>query len=168
VAIERPDPPRNADERETLRVFLDFHRATLAMKCDGLSDEELKKQSMSPSTLSLLGLVRHMAEVERAWFRRVIAGEDVPLVWSADGDYQVAYDAAAADGSEAFDAWQTEVEHSRRIEAEAESLDVMGHQARWGEDVSLRFVMLHMIHEYARHNGHADFLREGVDGTVGA
>jgi uncharacterized damage-inducible protein DinB len=168
VTVERPDPPRNAGERESLRVFLDFHRATLAMKCDGLSEEELKKQSMPPSTLSLLGLVRHMAEVERTWFRRVIAGEDVPLVWSAEGDFQVAYDAAAADRSEAFDAWRAEVSHSRRIEAAADSLDVMGYQARWGEDVSLRFVMLHMIHEYARHNGHADFLREGVDGTVGA
>jgi len=70
--------------------------------------------------------------------------------------------------SEAFEAWRAEVEHSRRIEREAESLDVIGYQASWGEDVSLRLVMLHLIHEYARHNGHADFLREGVDGTVGA
>jgi uncharacterized damage-inducible protein DinB len=157
-----------AGERETLRAFLDYHRATLAMKCDGLSDEELRRQSMPPSTLSLLGLVRHMAEVERAWFRRVINAEDVPLVWSDNGDFQVAYDARAATRSEAFDAWQAEVEHSRRIEREAESLDVTGHQAKWGEDVSLRLVMLHLIHEYARHNGHADFLREGIDGTVGA
>jgi uncharacterized damage-inducible protein DinB len=151
-----------------LRAFLDFHRATLAMKCDGLSDEGLRRQSMPPSTLSLLGLVRHMAEVERTWFRRVINGEDIPLVWSDEGDYQVAYDASAATRSEAFDAWQTEVAHSRRIEVEAESLDVTGYQPRWGEDVSLRLVMLHLIHEYARHNGHADFLREGIDGTVGA
>jgi uncharacterized damage-inducible protein DinB len=151
-----------------LRAFLDFHRATLAMKCDGLSDEGLRRQSMPPSTLSLLGLVRHMAEVERTWFRRVINGEDIPLVWSDEGDYQVAYDASAATRSEAFDAWQTEVAHSRRIEVEAESLDVTGYQPRWGEDVSLRLVMLHLIHEYARHNGHADFLREGIDGKVGA
>ncbi len=123
---------------------------------------------MPPSTLSLLGLVRHLAEVERAWFRRVIDGEDVPLVWSADGDYQVAYDARTATRAEAFAAWEAEVEHSRRIEREAESLDVTGHDPRSGEQVSLRLVMLHLIHEYARHNGHADFLREGVDGTVGA
>jgi uncharacterized damage-inducible protein DinB len=151
-----------------LRGFLDFHRATLAMKCDDLTDEDLRRRSMPPSTLSLLGLVRHMAEVERTWFRRVINGEDIPLVWSDDGDFQVAYDASGATRSEAFGAWQAEVEHSRRIEREAESLDVTGHQARWGEDVSLRLVMLHLIHEYARHNGHADFLREGIDGTVGA
>ncbi|WP_181767199.1 DinB family protein [Streptomyces albidus (ex Kaewkla and Franco 2022)] len=165
---ERPEPPLTGGERETLRAFLDFHRATLAWKCEGLSDEELRRRSMPPSTLSLLGLVRHMAEVERTWFRRVINKEDVPLVWSDDGDFQAAYDASGATRSEAFDAWHSEVEHARRIEAEAESLDVTGHNARWGEDVSLRLVMLHMIHEYARHNGHADFLREGVDGATGA
>ncbi|MGW0431070.1 DinB family protein [Micromonospora sp. NPDC003197] len=167
MTVERVGPPLRGGERETLRAYLDFHRATLAMKCEGLTDEELRRQSMPPSTLSLLGLVRHMAEVERTWFRRVINAEDIPLVWSAEGDFQVAYDARTASRSQAFDAWQREVEHARRIEAAAESLDVIGHQARWGEDVSLRVVMLHLIHEYARHNGHADFLREGIDGTVG-
>jgi len=168
VTTERIGPPLRAGERETLRAFLDYHRATLAMKCDGLSDDDLRRPSMPPSTLSLLGLVRHMAEVERTWFRRVINAEDIPLRWSDDGDFQAAYDASASTRSEAFEAWQAEVEHSRRIEREAESLDVIGYQASWGEDVSLRLVMLHLIHEYARHNGHADFLREGVDGTVGA
>ncbi|MGC1214554.1 MAG: DinB family protein [Micromonospora sp.] len=167
METERIGPPLLAGERETLRAFLDFHRATLAMKCEGLTDEELRRQSSPPSTLSLLGLVRHMAEVERAWFRRVINGEDIPLVWSETGDYQEAYDAGTASRSEAFEAWQREVEHARRIEREAESLEVTGHQVRWGEDVSLRLVMLHMMHEYARHNGHADFLREAIDGTVG-
>jgi uncharacterized damage-inducible protein DinB len=168
VTTERVGPPLIAGEREMLRAYLDFHRATLAMKCDGLSDEDLRRQSMPPSTLSLLGLVRHMAEVERAWFRRVINGEDIPLVWSADWDFQVAYDARCATRKETFDAWQDEVEHSRRIERDAVSLDVIGHNARSGDDVSLRLVMLHLIHEYARHNGHADLIREGVDGTVGA
>jgi uncharacterized damage-inducible protein DinB len=151
-----------------LRGFLDYHRETLAMKCDGLSDEELRRLSVPPSTLSLLGLVRHMAEVERTWFRRVIDGEDMPLVWSSTGDFQEAYDARDASRAEAFTVWEREVEHARRIEREAESLDVTGHQASWGEDVSLRLVMLHLIHEYARHNGHADLLREAIDGTVGA
>jgi uncharacterized damage-inducible protein DinB len=167
MTTERPDPPVIADEREMLRVFLDYHRATLALKCDGLSDVDLRRRSMPPSGLSLLGLVRHMAEVERTWFRRVINGEDIPLVWSDEGDFQVAYDATEATRAEAFGAWEAEVEHSRRIEAATESLDVTGYQPKWGEDVSLRLVMLHMIHEYARHNGHADFLREGIDGTVG-
>ena len=165
---DRIGPPLLAGERETVRAFLDYHRATLAMKCRGLSDEELRLRSMPPSTLTLLGLVRHMAEVERTWFRRVINGEDIPLVWSAEGDFQAAYDASGSTRAEAFEAWQEEVEHARRIERAAESLDVTGYQARWGERVSLRLVMLHLIHEYARHNGHADFLREGIDGEVGA
>ncbi|MET8357251.1 DinB family protein [Micromonospora sp. NPDC005171] len=167
MTTERIGPPVTGDERETLRAFLDFHRATLALKCEGLSDEELRRQSMPPSTLSLLGLVRHMAEVERAWFRRVIDGEDIPLVWSETGDFQQAYDASSATRAEAFDAWEREVEHARRIERTAASLDVTGRNVRSGEIVSLRLVMLHLIHEYARHNGHADFLREGIDGTVG-
>ncbi|MEU0934665.1 MULTISPECIES: DinB family protein [unclassified Embleya] len=167
MPTQRPEPPVIAGEREMIRSFLDYHRATLAMKCDDLSDEDLRRQSMPPSTLSLLGLVRHMAEVERNWFRRVINGEDIPLVWSDQGDFQVAYDASTSTRAEAFGAWEAEIEHSRRIEAAAESLDVTGHNAKWDEEVSLRLVMLHLIHEYARHNGHADFLREGIDGTVG-
>ncbi|MFC4493928.1 DinB family protein [Streptomyces ovatisporus] len=168
MTVERPSPPLAAGERETLRACLDFHRATLAWKCEGLTDEELRRQSMPPSTLSLLGLVRHMAEVERAWFRRTVNREDIPLLWSEEGDYQEAYEASGSTRAEAFEAWQAEVDHARRIEREAASLDVTAHQARWGEDVSLRLVMLHLIHEYARHNGHADLLREGIDGTVGA
>ena len=91
-----------------------------------------------------------------------------PLVWSDDNDYQVAYDATKSSRSEAFEAWRNEVEHARRIEREAESLDVTGYQPRWSEHVSLRLVMHHLCHEYARHNGHADFLREGIDGVTGA
>lgn len=168
MTTERVGPPLRGGERESLRAFLDYHRATLAMKCEGLTDEELRRRSAPPSTLSLLGLVRHMAEVERTWLRIVVNGEDIPLVWSAERDYQVAYDASAATRAEAFAAWQAEVEHARRIEREAASLDVTGYQAKWDEQVSLRLVMLHLIHEYARHNGHADLLREAIDGTVGA
>ncbi|MEV6518469.1 DinB family protein [Micromonospora chalcea] len=167
METERIGPPLLGGERESLRAFLDFHRATLALKCEGLTDEQLRRQASPPSTLSLLGLVRHMAEVERTWFRRVIAAEDVPLVWSDSSDFQQAYDARDADVAEAFAAWRREIEHARRIEREAASLDVTGHQARWGEDVSLRLVMLHMLHEYARHNGHADLIREAIDGAVG-
>src|SRR6186713_1473064 len=90
----RPDPPMAAPERDSLRGWLDFHRATLAWKCDGLDDRQLRHPSMPPSTLTLLGLVRHMAEVERHWFRRVIAGETIRHVWSEDWDFQVAYDAS--------------------------------------------------------------------------
>lgn len=150
-----------------LRAYLDFHRATLALKCEGLDDEQLRRTSMPPSALSLLGLVRHLAEVERAWFRRTVDGQDVPLVWSDDFDFQVAYDAGRSTRVEAFAAWQAEVEHARRIEAAAESLDTVVRADRLSQDVSLRLVMLHVLLEYARHNGHADLLREGVDGMTG-
>ncbi|MBD0738722.1 DinB family protein [Streptomyces sp. CBMA29] len=164
----RTGPPTTGGERETLRGFLDYHRETLAMKCDGLTDDELRRCSMPPSALSLLGLVRHMAEVERVWFRRIIDGEDIPLVWSATGDFQEAYDASGSTRDEAFSAWHSEVAHSRRIEAAAPTLDLVVHNSRHDEDVSLRLVMQHVILEYARHNGHADLLREAIDGTVGA
>ncbi|MFW3470348.1 DinB family protein [Streptomyces microflavus] len=164
----RVGPPSFGSERETLRAFLDYHRATLAMKCEGLTDEQLREKSMEPSALSLLALVRHMAEVERAWFRRTFEDDDAPMVWSEKVDFQAAYDASASTRAEAFTAWEAEVETSRRIEREAGSLDLAGYQPRWGEEVSLRMVMVHVLLEYGRHNGHADLLREGVDGTVGA
>src|SRR5258708_7848444 len=167
-STERIGPPLMAVEREKLRAFLDFHRATPAMKGDGVGEADPPPPTLPPSTLSLLGLVRHMAEVERTWFRRVINSEDVGLVWSEQGDYQVAYDARAASRSGVFAAWHAEVEQSRRIEADAPSLEALGHQARWDQDVSLRLVMIHVLLEYARHNGHADFLREAIDGIVGA
>ncbi|MBL1102251.1 DinB family protein [Streptomyces coffeae] len=164
----RIGPPHFGDERETLRACLEFHRATLAMKCEGLTDEELRSRSMPPSTLSLLALVRHMAEVERAWFRRTFEDHDAPMVWSDTVDFQAAYDASESSRAEAFTAWEAEVENSRRIERAAASLDLAGYQPRWDEEVSLRMVLLHVLLEYARHNGHADFLREGVDGVTGA
>ncbi|MFG2622712.1 DinB family protein [Streptomyces sp. NPDC048507] len=167
MTVERLNPPTIADEREMLRGHLDFHRQTLELKCAGLSDDQLRTRSMPPSTLSLLGLVRHMAEVERNWFRRVVDAQDVPLVWSDDFDFQTAYEASDADAATAFGAWRAETEHARRIERQAPTLDLVVHERRRGLEVSLRWVMLHMIHEYARHNGHADFLREGVDGTTG-
>lgn len=165
---ERTGPDSLDGERDMLRKFLDYHRATLALKCHGLSEDELAKKSMPPSTLSLLGLVRHMAEVERTWFRRVINGEDIGLRWSPQGDYQAAYDTTDATADEAFTAWRDEVERSRAVEEAAPSLDVTAYFARWDEHVSLRLVMNHVLLEYARHNGHADFLREGIDGVTGA
>ncbi|WP_330175226.1 DinB family protein [Streptomyces sp. NBC_01498] len=166
---DRVAPPLMGSERETLRAQLDHHRATLARKCAGLGDDALRRLSMPPSTLSLLGLVRHLAEVERAWFRRVFEDNASPMLWSPPGeiDFQAAYDASGSTRAEAFGVWEAEVENSRRVEQAAGSLDVTGHQPRWGEDVSLRMVMTHVLLEYARHNGHADLLREGVDGTVG-
>ena len=165
---QRTEPATDADERSMLEGWLDHHRETLEMKCAGLDDAQLKTASVEPSELSLLGLVRHMAEVERAWFRRVFEDNDAPMVWSDRIDFQAAYDASTSTRDEAFTAWEAEVANSRRIEREADSLDLAGYQPRWEEEVSLRMVMVHVLLEYGRHNGHADFLREGVDGTVGA
>ena len=160
-------PRSGAGEREMLRAYLDFHRDTLAAKCGGLSDDELRRPAVPPSGLSLLGLVRHLAEVERSWFRRVVDGQDVPLLWGGGWDFQAAYDAAGAAPEEAFAAWQAEVTIARDIEAAAPSLDVVGIDRRSGEEYSLRRVMLHLVQEYARHNGHADLLRERIDGVTG-
>jgi uncharacterized damage-inducible protein DinB len=163
----RTDVPRTGGERELLRGYLDFHRETLAGKCAGLADEDLRRAAAPPSDLSLLGLVRHMAEVERSWFRRVVAGEDVPLVWSADGDVQAAFDVSGASVPEAWAAWEAEIEHARRIERAAPSLEVTGVDRRSGEEYALRRVLVHVVQEYARHNGHADLIRERIDGATG-
>lgn len=165
---QRVGPPVLGPEREMLRAFLDYQRATLAMKCAGLADDDLRAKPVPPSALSLLGLVRHMAEVERAWFRRVFQDNTAPLVWSGQADFQAAFDVRASGRRDAFAAWEAEVENSRRIERNAGSLDMTGYQPRWDEEVSLRMVMIHVLLEYGRHNGHADLLREGIDGTVGA
>ena len=151
-----------------MRTFLDFHRATLEWKCDGLSDEDLRRQSMPPSTLSLLGLVRHMAEVERAWFRRRAAGEaSLGYLYfsgeSPDGDF----DLAKAAGAEAdLEAWARECDLARAAAAGRSLDDTFVHE-RTGNLTDLRWVYTHMIEEYARHNGHADLLREQIDGATG-
>ena len=158
-------PQAGAGEREMLRAYLDFHRDTLAAKCAGLSDDDLRRAAVPPSGLSLLGLVRHMAEVERSWFRRVLDGQDAPFLWG-DG-HEAAHDVTGAAPEEAFAVWQAEIAIARDIEAAAPSLDVTGVDRRNGEEYSLRRVLLHLVQEYARHNGHADLLRERIDGVTG-
>ncbi|HEY6377725.1 MAG TPA: DinB family protein [Candidatus Dormibacteraeota bacterium] len=168
MPIDRIEPPAVAGERTMLAAWLDYHRATLAIKCDGLDAPALRRRAVPPSTLSLLGLVRHMAEVERGWFRRTLAGEDAPPLYYSeadpDGDFD---DVDSADASEAFAAWRGECEHARTLAAAVPSLDEVGAQQRHGETVSLRWILVHMIEEYARHNGHADLLRQCIDGAVG-
>ena len=166
MTVDRTDPPLAAPEREMLDSWLDWHRATLAVKCDGLSDEQLRERAVSPSSLSLLGLVRHMAEVEQGWFRRTTGRAEVsPLYYTddnPDGDFD---DVATADVAEAFEAWRRECEHARTVVAGVPSLDETF--AGRTRDYSLRWIMVHMIEEYARHNGHADLLRERIDGQTG-
>ncbi|MFF0412956.1 DinB family protein [Kitasatospora sp. NPDC004745] len=166
-AIDRPMPPLNADERTTLESWLDFHRTTLAMKCEGLDDEQAATASVPPSGFTLTGLVQHMAEVERNWFRRVFAGEPAPPIYpkadpdGPDGGFEVAAGTALSD---ALAVWHAEIARARAHCAEHALTDT----GRFMEqDVSLRWIYVHMIEEYARHNGHADLVRERVDGATG-
>ena len=165
-ARERTIPPLEADERATLTAFLDFQRATLAVKSDGLTDDQLRERAIPPSSLSLLGLVRHMAEVERNWFRPVLGGEPMATIFAPGMDFEASFrDVATADVAEAFRVWRAECDHSRALVAAAPSFDTRGF--RGGAWFGLRWVMTHMIEEYARHNGHADLLRERLDGSRG-
>jgi uncharacterized damage-inducible protein DinB len=163
TTIERVDPPYEADERTMLNSWLDYQRATLAYKCEGLTDDQLRTRSVPPSALSLLGLVRHMAEVELNWFRFWLGGEgpnpryDDEEEWDVDG----------ADVAEAFDYWRSECQNARDVVATFASLDDVGAGQTVGAGISVRWTLVHMIEEYARHNGHADFLREQIDGTTG-
>jgi len=162
----RPEPPYEADERTTLNGFLDYQRATLAWKCAGLSDAQLRERAVSPSTMSLLGLVRHMADVERSWFRRCLDREDAPPLFYSDDDPDGEFDNVdTADVAEAFATWEAECAYSRKAVAAAPSFDVMATGRK--RHFSLRWIMSHMIEEYARHNGHADLLRERLDGATG-
>ena len=156
--------PRQADERATLVAFLDWQRSVLERKCLGLTDAQLRDRAAPPSNLSLIGLVRHMTNVERGWFRRTIAGETVADVYGRDNDSDFV-DIDGDTGALALRAWREECERSRDI-VEERSLDFSGRH-RSGREVSLRWAMVHMIEEYSRHNGHADLLRERVDGSVG-
>ncbi|WP_242903600.1 DinB family protein [Actinomadura terrae] len=158
-------PPLAGEERAVLTAFLQYQRDTLGRKCEGLTAEQVKQRSVPPSNLSLLGLVRHMAEVERIWFRIRLSGEDVPLRWKRTPGDDLDFDVDDADPEEAAEAWNEECARSREIERNAESLDITGHVS--GKDVSLRWILTHMIEEYARHNGHADLLRERIDGVTG-
>ena len=166
MTIARQEPSFVADERTMLEGWLDYHRATLEMKCEGLSAEQLRLCSVPPSTLSLLGLVRHMAEVERSWFRRRFAGQDAPLLYCSDSDPDGDFDRVdTADPSEAFATWRAECEAARALTADVSSLDARA--AGTVDSISLRWILTHMIEEYARHNGHADLLRQRIDGAVG-
>ena len=160
---ERIDPPYEADERTMLVAWLEYHRATLEQKCEGLSDDQLRVRSVPPSALSLLGLVRHMAEVENNWFRFWLGGEGPFACYEGDEDFEV----EGADVAEAFDYWRAECEHARKVLATFDSLDDVGAGQTVGAGISVRWTLVHMIEEYARHNGHADLIRELIDGTTG-
>lgn len=170
-ADPRADPPTRGDERATLLGFLHRQRHTLELKCSGLDAASLARRAVEPSTLSLLGLVRHMAEVECGWFRWLMAGQDAPPLFISDTDPDGDFDGAVPDPavvSQAWEAWRAEVAFADRFVAEAPDLDVAGKIPDPSRGpVSLRWVLVHLVEEYARHNGHADLLRERIDGRLG-
>jgi uncharacterized damage-inducible protein DinB len=156
------------DERATLIEYLRGQRLTLQLKCQDLDADQLARRSVEPSTMSLLGLVRHMAEVERKWFRQRFAGQDVRNRYQSDTEPDGDFDGAVADQAmvdEAWAAWRNEVAFAEQFARETD-LSFVGRDGA-GEPISLRELLVHMIEEYARHNGHADLLRERIDGRVG-
>ncbi|MEV3937145.1 DinB family protein [Glycomyces sp. NPDC049804] len=164
--VERQFPPLQGGERAMLEGFLDWHRDTLLHKCSGLSGGQLKHASAEPSNLTLLGLVRHLTDVEHGWFCGRFAGErDHPRYNSQDNSDADFEEAGDADPEEAFKRYRVAVEAARASVAECDLDATFTHPS--GKTASLRWLYLHMIEEYARHNGHADLLRERVDGTTG-
>jgi uncharacterized damage-inducible protein DinB len=167
----RTEPPTRGGERATLAGFLRWHRETLELKCSGLDAVALAARSVEPSSMSLLGLVRHMADVERRWFRRFMAGQDAPPRFYARDDPDGEFDGARPDPAlvaGAWQAWREEIAFADEFIAAAPDLDLVGQREdKWRGPMSLRWVLNHMIEEYARHNGHADLLRERIDGAVG-
>jgi uncharacterized damage-inducible protein DinB len=161
----RQEPSYLLGERDMLEAWLEFHRTTLLLKCEGLDDELRKDRPVPTSALSIHGLVRHMAEVERSWFRRRLAGEEIAHLFYdpdvADSDF-IPLDDADWDSDVAT--WQAECEAARAVAADR-SLEDTGEMS--SGPVSLRWIYVHMIEEYARHNGHADLIRELLDGNVG-
>ncbi len=164
-----PEDPPVGDERTTLLAYLDYYRAVLARKIEGLTEDEARRAACPPSDLTLLGIVRHMADVERSWFRRSLVGEDAPpLFYGAahpdgddDGDFHPPPGATVA---EALTAYWSEIEVARRNTA-ALALDDLEQRER--AKFNLRWILVHMVEEYARHCGHADLLRQAIDGATG-
>ncbi len=164
TAADRREPPLIAEERRMLEAWLDYHRETLAMKCEGLTEAQLREASTPPSPLSLLGLVRHMTDVERTWFRRVLGGADAPPLYWTDENRDGDFDLVEADFATDIATWRAEIEVAREVAA-GRTLDDTGE--RRGSCTACAGIYVHMIEEYARHNGHADLIRERVDGATG-
>ncbi|MGA3352040.1 MAG: DinB family protein [Acidimicrobiales bacterium] len=166
--VERTEPERLAGERESLEQWLDYQRQTLLMKCAGLTADQLKTRAVPPSALSLLGLVRHMTEVERWWFRMHAADEQIGFEYSDENETADFDDLDDADAEADLETFRREVEAARAAVRGRALDDVVasrGHHTENSRDI--RWIYVHMIEEYARHNGHADLLRECIDGTVG-
>ncbi len=163
--INRRLPPTNVGEREMLQAWLDFHRDTLLLKCANLTAEQLASASIQPSNLTLLGLVRHMAGVEREWFRQTAAGLDVDDLYATEDEPDA--DLESIDPARAEADFATFGDECRLGDDAVASLNLSHKFQHRGKSMNLRWVYNHMIEEYARHNGHADLIRERIDGTTG-
>jgi uncharacterized damage-inducible protein DinB len=156
------------DDGTMLPVWLDYQRATLLWKCELLEGDALVRRSVPPSPISLLGIVRHMTLVEWGWFELTFAGSDTPAPIPYKQDHEAGWsDLDPARAMEDIERFQRQCDISRGIVAVTQSMDQLVTRPRGGAPMSLRWIMVHMIEEYARHNGHADFLRELIDGAVG-
>ena len=161
----RADMRATGEERETLDAFLDWYRGTLLMKCANLTAEQLAIRPIAPSSLSLLGIIRHMTGVERGWFRHRLAKEQLNRPYNTDDQPDADFDDAMAANAEAdFAAYLSELELARSAAAGHSLTETFD---RSGREISLRWTYVHMIEEYARHCGHADLIRELIDGTTG-
>ncbi|RZS32825.1 uncharacterized protein DUF664 [Herbihabitans rhizosphaerae] len=163
----RAELPNTGGEREMLIAYLDWHRATFELKCSGVPVERLSDKGIPPSGLSLHGLLRHLAGCERWWFQINFAGDRVPMLYYSDDDPNQDFDDLDGDPAEALAVWRAECARSREIVLATPSLDTTGTKVTDGKPISLRAILLKMIAEYARHNGHADLLRERIDGATG-
>lgn len=159
--ITRDEFALDLPERQALSAFVDFHRQTFLWKCEGLSAEQLASHPIGSTGISLLGIIRHMAEVERHWWRHRVAGENVPSLYDDDAEWgPLDPTTAAADYEQLVNEWSM-------VDAVAARFDLDDTFARRDEVWSIRTLYLHLIEEWARHNGHADLIREAIDGAVG-
>ena len=172
--VDPDDDPREVDvvsqgdERATLLEFLRYQRLTMELKCSGLDAEQLARRSVEPSSMSLLGLIRHMAEVERSWFRRRMSQQDVSRRYCSPDNRDGDWDDAVADPAVVEEAWQAWREECAFTDSFIDGTDDLGFTVTYDHGtISLRELLCHMIEEYARHNGHADLLRERIDGRTG-
>jgi hypothetical protein len=149
-----------------LKAYLEHHRESIELKCAGVEPLRLSERSASPSTMSLHGLIRHLAGVERWWFAINFAGMDLPMLYYSDADPEQDFDVLDGDPLDAIEVWRAECGRSREIVDAAMDLEQVGVVARDGT-YTLRWLMLRMIGEYAQHAGHADLLREAIDGATG-
>ncbi|MGH3454615.1 MAG: DinB family protein [Nocardioidaceae bacterium] len=163
--VTRPEGPLTAGERAMVEDFLAWQRATLLHKCTGLTGDQLAQRSIAYTGLSLLGLIRHLSKVERIWFRERFAGQPVERLYSTetwkDADFEDLHPKRAEADYGRF------LEECRLADEAVADAALDDTFTLNGEPASLRMIYLHMIEEYARHNGHADLLREGIDGVTG-